>query len=110
MFKFNNKHNRIIPLTLLRCFIINFEHISQLFKVSIVDFEQVNVSWVSTPDVLLIFNAHNAFNIYTCNIYMYNYVYLYDIYDIYTYISRTIVRLVIIISYVIVVVWVLENK
>ena len=27
-------------------FIVNFEHISYLFLVSIVDFEQVNVSWV----------------------------------------------------------------
>ena len=26
-------------------FIVNFEHISHFFKVSIVDFEQVNVFW-----------------------------------------------------------------
>ena len=77
-----------LPLTLLRCFIINFEHISQLFKVSIVDFEQVNVSWVSTPDVVLIFNAHNAFNIYTCNIYICIIMYIYMIYMIYIHVYQ----------------------
>ena len=30
-------------------FIVNFEHVSHLSSVSIVDFEQVNVSWVSLP-------------------------------------------------------------
>ena len=30
-------------------FIVNFEYISHLFSVSIVDFEQVNVCWVGAP-------------------------------------------------------------
>ena len=41
MFKANNK-------TLERrsgVFIVNFEHVSHLFLVSIIDFEQVNISW-----------------------------------------------------------------
>ena len=44
MFKINNKNNR----TFFRSgvFIVNFEHILHLFySISIVDFEQVNLSW-----------------------------------------------------------------
>ena len=31
-------------------FVVNFEHVTLFPKVSIVDFEQVNVSWAVTPD------------------------------------------------------------
>ena len=41
MVKVNNKNTDV------DVFIVNFEHISYLFRVFIVDFEQVNVSWVS---------------------------------------------------------------
>ena len=44
MFKVNNK----TPESCRRrsgTFIVNFEHISQLFSVSFYDFEQVSVSW-----------------------------------------------------------------
>ena len=41
----NNK-NTVTSVTSFWFFIVNFEHISNLFSnVSIVDFEQVNVSW-----------------------------------------------------------------
>ena len=41
MFKANNK----TPERRSGVFIVNFEHISHLFLVSIVDFERVNISW-----------------------------------------------------------------
>ena len=40
------KVNNINTRTNVFIFIVNFEHISHLSNVSIVDFEQVNVSWV----------------------------------------------------------------
>ena len=41
MFKVKNKNARMTSLTSFWCFIVNVEHIT----VSIVNFEQVNVSW-----------------------------------------------------------------
>ena len=46
MFKVNNKITRTTPLTSFWSFIVSFEHISHLFRVTIVDFEPLNVSWV----------------------------------------------------------------
>ena len=45
MFKVNNKNTRTTLMSLSGVFIVNFEHISHLFLVSIADIEQVNVSW-----------------------------------------------------------------
>ena len=46
MFKNNDKTTRRTSLTsFCFVFIINFEHITPISSVSIVEFEQVNVSW-----------------------------------------------------------------
>ena len=47
MSKVNNKNTRTTSLTSFWCFYVNFEYISYLFLVFIVDFEQVNVTWDS---------------------------------------------------------------
>ena len=41
----NNKNTRTTSMTSLWCFHVNFEHISPIFLVSIVDFEQVTNCW-----------------------------------------------------------------
>ena len=50
MFKVNNKNIRTTSLTSFWCFIVNFEHSSftTFSRVPIVDFEQINISWVTT--------------------------------------------------------------
>ena len=46
MFKVNNKDTKTMPLMPFGVFIVNFEHISQLFSsVSIVNFEHVIAGW-----------------------------------------------------------------
>ena len=47
MFKINNKNIRTIPWRRFGVFLVNFEHISQLFsRVSIGNFEQANAGLV----------------------------------------------------------------
>ena len=46
MFKVNNKITRTTPLASFWSFIVSFQHISHLFRVTIVDFELLNVRWV----------------------------------------------------------------
>ena len=47
MFKFNNKNTRTLSLTSFWCFIVNFwSYFTPFSCIFIVDFEQVNVSWV----------------------------------------------------------------
>ena len=45
MFKVKNKNTIATSMTSFWCFIVNFEYISHLSLVSIVDFELVNVNW-----------------------------------------------------------------
>ena len=67
MLKVNNKKTKMTSMTLTLSLFVNFEHISDLFSSdSIVDFEQVNVSWVGFEKIHLkififiqtIFQAH----------------------------------------------------
>ena len=60
MFKVNNKTPERHYSRRSSVFIVNFEHISYLFSVSIVDFAQVNVNWVA--DLLTI--VHKLAGIY----------------------------------------------
>ena len=56
MFKVNNKDTRTTSERRRSgVFIVNVEHISQYFSISIVNFEQVNVRWVSCVRRLIIF-------------------------------------------------------
>ena len=62
MFKVKTKHTRTmslaLPLTLLWCFFCElWTYFTPFPSVSSVDLNQVNVSWVSTPDAVLLFNA-----------------------------------------------------
>ena len=54
MLKVNNKKTKMTSMTLTLSLFVNFEHISDLFSNdSIVDFEQVNVSWVGFEKIHL---------------------------------------------------------
>ena len=46
MFKVNNKDTRTMPLASFGVFIVNFEHISHLVLMFLVNIEQVNADWV----------------------------------------------------------------
>ena len=65
MFKVDNKNNRTKSVTLPRVF-INFEHISTPFsRVSVVDFEEVNVSWfmyLGSNQFIFTISKHIFFN------------------------------------------------
>ena len=53
MFKVNNKNTRKITNNVLLMFLLlNLKKFQTFFSVSIVDFEQVNVSWAHTTIVL----------------------------------------------------------
>ena len=51
MFKVSNKAPERHQLRFSGVFIVNFEHVLRLFQsVSMVGFEQVNISWIVFPD------------------------------------------------------------
>ena len=60
MFKVNNQNIRKRQRRCSGVFIVKFEHISHLFSVSVVDFEQINVSW----EMLVYENLINPFHKY----------------------------------------------
>ena len=61
-----------MSMTSSSIFIANFEHITPFFSVSIVDFEQVNVSWVWRYDIRLQDNLKYACDkIYLCSVKIY---------------------------------------
>ena len=45
MFKANNKNTKMTPLTVALLYLLTVNIFHTFFSVSIVDFEQVNVSW-----------------------------------------------------------------
>ena len=53
--KLNNKNTRMASMILFWCFIVNFEHIcfTPFFSFSVVDFQQVIVSWQVFPNLII---------------------------------------------------------